>query len=184
MTSSENSLVTRVGSTCHKYLSEEDMCIKVKIAHGVWFTRGQANKLLYYPTHGTWIISYFSPTAHVEVGPVFQVNLKTVWSSCIASRESCCHLCLVLHSHNVHRCSSRKISSVNGRMFIISTLTLNFPWTGSYGWWMKKAEGNLQSFPTLPNNAKNGSITISIFTHVITDEEIITVLLFDTSSLM
>ena len=48
----------------------------------------------------------------------------------------------------------------------------------------EKAEGNLQSFPTLTNNAKNGSITISIFTHVITDEEIITVLLFDTSSLM
>ena len=48
----------------------------------------------------------------------------------------------------------------------------------------EKAEGNLQSFPTLPNNSKNGSITISIFTHVITDEEIITVLLFDTSSLM
>ena len=47
----------------------------------------------------------------------------------------------------------------------------------------EKAEGNLQSFPTLPNNAKNGSIAISTFTHV-THEEIINVLLFDTSSLM
>ena len=52
--------------------------------------------------------------------------------------------------------------------------------------WMvdEKVGRNSQSFPILPNNAKNEFITISIFAYVATDEEITNVLLFYNSSLV